>query len=50
VVGDGSRVSFWHDWWCGDTALKIAFPILFSIACVKDASVADNVEVLGGFN
>ena len=23
---------------------------LFSIACVKDASVADNLEVLGGFN
>jgi len=21
-VGDGSRTSFWHDLWCGDTVLK----------------------------
>jgi hypothetical protein len=21
-VGDGSHVSFWHDWWCGDRSLK----------------------------
>jgi hypothetical protein len=49
-VGEGTRVSFWHDLWCGDLALKIAFPGLFNIACVKDASVADNYEVLGGSN
>jgi hypothetical protein len=49
-VGDGTRVSFWHDLWCGDLALKIAFPGLFSIACVKVASVATNFEVLGGSN
>jgi hypothetical protein len=30
--------------------LKVAFPVLFGIACVKDASVMDNGEVLGGFN
>jgi hypothetical protein len=28
--------------------LKEAFPGLFGIACVKDASVVDNMEVLGG--
>ena len=28
--------------------LKVAFPVLFGIACVKDASMADNREVLGG--
>jgi hypothetical protein len=48
VVGDGRRISFWHDLWCGDTVLKVAFLVLFGIACVKDASVADNREVLGG--
>jgi hypothetical protein len=48
VVGDGTRISFWHDLWCGDTVLKVAFPGLFGIACVKDASVVDNMEVLGG--
>jgi hypothetical protein len=48
VVGDGTRISFWHDLWCGDTVLKVAFSGLFGIARVKDASVADNMEVLGG--
>jgi hypothetical protein len=48
VVGDGTRISFWHDLWCGDTVLKVAFPILFGIACVNDAFVTNNIEVLGG--
>jgi hypothetical protein len=47
-VGDGVRTKFWHDLRCGDTVLKDAFPVLFGIARVKDASVADNMEVLGG--
>jgi hypothetical protein len=28
--------------------LKEAFPVLFGIAHVKDAFVADNMEILGG--
>jgi hypothetical protein len=36
--------------WCGDTGFKVAFPVLFGITCVKDASVAANMEVLGGSN
>jgi hypothetical protein len=47
-VGDGSRIRFWHDLWCGDSILKEVFPDLFGIARVKDASVADNLESLGG--
>ncbi|XP_062162103.1 uncharacterized protein LOC133869164 [Alnus glutinosa] len=47
-MGDGERIRFWHDLWCGDSVLKEVFPDLFGIARVKDASVADNVEVLGG--
>jgi hypothetical protein len=47
VVGDGRRISFLHDLWCGDTVLKVAFLVLFGIACVKDASMVDNREVLG---
>jgi len=46
-VGDGGRTKFWHDLWCGDMILKEAFPVLFGIARVQDASVADNMEFLG---
>jgi hypothetical protein len=41
------RTKFWHDLWSGDTVLKEAFPDLFGIARVKNASVADNMEILG---
>jgi hypothetical protein len=30
------------------TTTKVAFPVLFGIACAKDASVAANLEFLGG--
>jgi len=49
-VGDGARTKFWHDMWCGDTVLKEAFLVLFGIAHAKDASVADNLELLGDSN
>ena len=44
-VRDGSRVSFWHDVWCGDNTLKETFPTLFAIACNPSASVADILRV-----
>uniref|UniRef100_A0A2N9J257 Reverse transcriptase domain-containing protein n=1 Tax=Fagus sylvatica TaxID=28930 RepID=A0A2N9J257_FAGSY len=40
-VGDGRKVKFWHDCWCGDIALNEAFPELFVISRDKDASIAD---------
>lgn len=46
-VRDGAMTKFWHDLWCGDIVLKEAFPALFKIARAKDASVADNLELLG---
>jgi len=33
--------------WCRDVALKVAFQVLFGIARVKDASVANHLEFLG---
>jgi hypothetical protein len=42
--GEGSRIRFWDDVWCGDRPLKEAFPGLFNIARLKEASIADNVE------
>ena len=41
VVGDGKRVKFWHDCWCGDMSLKGAFPELFAISRDREASVDD---------
>jgi hypothetical protein len=36
-VGDGANVKYWYDLWCGDNALRKAFPNLYDIACVEDA-------------
>jgi hypothetical protein len=47
VLGDGSWIRFWHDRWWGDIKLKEDFPVLYNIACEKDASVVANVEFLG---
>ena len=37
-VGNGERVKFWHDSWCGDSSLKRDFPELFSIVADKDTA------------
>jgi hypothetical protein len=49
-VGDGTMISFWHDLWVGNMTLKATFSALFGIAAAKDASVANNLEFLGGSN
>ena len=40
-VGDGAKVKFWHDRWCGVLCLKDAYPKLFTISRTRDASMAD---------
>jgi hypothetical protein len=50
MVGDGTRISFWHDLWCGDSVLKVVFPVSYEIACEKNALVAANMQMLGGSN
>jgi hypothetical protein len=37
MLGDGTKVHFWHDVWCLDQPLKLSFLELFTIACCKDA-------------
>jgi hypothetical protein len=27
--GDGSKIRFWNDVWCGELSLKVAFPVLY---------------------
>ena len=46
-VGDGKRVRFWKDIWCGNTPLCQAFPSLFDLAGSKDAWVADDWDPMG---
>lgn len=48
MVGDGSRIRFWHDIWHGDRALKDTFLIVYRIACRQEASVAEVMEISGG--
>ena len=41
ALGDGRRINFWKDAWCGGEALCARFPCLFNLALNKDARVAD---------
>jgi hypothetical protein len=47
-VGDGSKVRFWHDVWCGEQPLKFSFPELFTIADCKDVWKADHMQFRNG--
>ncbi|RVW88908.1 hypothetical protein CK203_045051 [Vitis vinifera] len=40
-VGNGWRVRFWKDKWCGDEPLYESFPSLFAISQAKDAWVSE---------
>ncbi|KAG6730538.1 hypothetical protein I3842_01G085400 [Carya illinoinensis] len=41
VVGEGSRISFWFDDWCGDRALNRVFPAIFCMASDWHTFVSD---------
>ena len=41
VLGDGRRIKFWRDVWCGEEALCNSFPNLFNIGTNKEAKVAE---------
>ena len=47
MVGDGSRIKFWHDPWCGDQPLKLSFPELHSLARYPEATVAESMQFQG---
>ena len=46
VLGDGRRINFWIDVWCGGEALSN--PTLFNLATNKEAKVADIWEIREG--
>ena len=39
VVGEGTRIRFWHDRWIGDNTLKDLYPQLFVCLAAKDACI-----------
>jgi hypothetical protein len=47
-VGNGSKVSFWQDVWCGVLPFKGVYSKLFSIANLKDASEVDHLQFSNG--
>ncbi|XP_028099375.1 uncharacterized protein LOC114298914 [Camellia sinensis] len=38
-VGDGNRIKFWLDRWCGNSSLKSTFPLLFNLSIDKEGSL-----------
>ena len=41
ILGDGRKIRFWEDSWCGNQPLYIDFFGLYSIASNKGAKAAD---------
>ena len=41
ALGNGSRISFWRDAWCGEESLSLTFPNLFRLTTQKNARAAD---------
>jgi len=49
-IGDGSRVKFWHDRWCGETSLAASYPELFRFCQDKEVSVAELMKYTKAFS
>ena len=47
-IGDGSKVQFWLDRWCGISSLVDRYPELYRIYHSKEASVADLMRYTNG--
>ena len=46
-MGDGRRVRFWEDRWCGDDTLSCSFPSLLELTASKEEWVVEVWVVLG---
>ena len=46
VIGDGSRVSFWKDLWCGEVALCMVYLTLFRLVVRKEALIREVWDIL----
>ena len=41
VVGEGTRIRFWHDRWIGDNTLKDLYPKLYVCSVANDACISE---------
>jgi hypothetical protein len=48
ILGDGSRISFWGEAWCGSVPLLKVYPGLYNLASNKEAFIADNYDLMSG--
>ncbi|OWM91409.1 hypothetical protein CDL15_Pgr017327 [Punica granatum] len=39
--GDGRKINFWNDCWCGDQSLRTEFPSLFQVSLNEEVKVGD---------
>ena len=47
-IGDGFRVKFWQDRWCGEIFLVVSYPELFRFCQDKEASVVELMNFTNG--
>ena len=48
VVGEGTRIHFWHDRWIGDNTLKDLYPKLYVCSNANDAWIFEVLWILEG--
>ena len=48
VVGEGTRIHFWHDRWIGDNALKDLYPELYVCSDAKDVCISEVLWLMEG--
>ena len=41
IVGEGTRIRFWHDRWIGDFTLKDRYPKLYLCSVAKDTCISE---------
>ena len=47
-LGDGYRIKFWEDVWCGETPLRVSFSSLYALADSKGVMRSELWENIGG--
>nr|GEV98238.1 RNA-directed DNA polymerase, eukaryota, reverse transcriptase zinc-binding domain protein [Tanacetum cinerariifolium] len=49
-VGDGSLISLWDDYWCGDRPLRLHFPRVYALDDAKSCTITERWRFLDWFS